>query len=158
MFNARRLSKNRVEVLKTFLLKTDASYETDLVDNMLQQDPPDHTRPAQTRDDGVHIGCVSRMRTRITDVAEGLLHEIERYLDRGPIDLVESYALMRERWHLSPLFEGSNPVACRADSQYDGKMQCWSRIRAAGLLTISATSAPQCRVSTRSARGIALWR
>jgi cytochrome P450 len=93
LLNDPRLSKSRVEALKLFAPKHDASYETDLVDNMLQKDPPDHTRLRKLVMKAFTPGVVAQMRTRITAIADGLLDEIEHLADRGPVDLVASYAM-----------------------------------------------------------------
>ena len=73
MLNDRRLSKNRMEALKLLPPKHDASYETDLVDNMLQKDPPDHTRLRKCVAKAFTPGAISRMAERITYITDELL-------------------------------------------------------------------------------------
>lgn len=93
LLNDPRLSKSRVEALKLFPPRHGPFHEVDLVDNMLQSDPPDHTRLRKLVTKAFTPGVVARMHTRITAIADGLLDEIERLAHRGAIDLVDSYAM-----------------------------------------------------------------
>jgi cytochrome P450 len=88
-----RLSKDRVQALTVFPPKGDASSETDLLDNMLHRDPPSHTRLRKLVMKAFTPGAVGRLRSRIVEVADGLLDEIEHRAARGPVDLVDTYAM-----------------------------------------------------------------
>ncbi len=93
LLNDPRLSKNRAGALKLLPPRRGPFYGTDLIDNMLASDPPDHTRLRKMVMKAFTPGAVAQMRSRIADVADELLDEIERHAGRGPIDLVDAYAM-----------------------------------------------------------------
>jgi len=88
-----RLSKNRAGALKLLPPRRGPFYGTDLIDNMLASDPPDHTRLRKLVMKAFTPGAVAQMRSRIADVADELLDEIESHAGRGPVDLVDAYAM-----------------------------------------------------------------
>lgn len=90
LLNDPRLSKNRAGALKLLPPRRGPFYGTDLIDNMLASDPPDHTRLRKLVMKAFTPGTVAQMRSRIADVADELLDEIERHAGRGPIDLVDA--------------------------------------------------------------------
>jgi cytochrome P450 len=92
LLNDPRLSKNRLEALRVLPPKRD-SFEADFVDNMLHKDPPEHTRLRKLVMKAFTPRVVAQMRPRITDIADELLDDMQRRADRGPVDLVETYAM-----------------------------------------------------------------
>ena len=92
LLNDPRLSKNRIQALRVLSQKRD-SYEADFVDNMLHTDPPAHTRLRKLVMKAFTPRVVAQMRPRITDVADELLDDMQRRAERGPVDLVETYAM-----------------------------------------------------------------
>lgn len=60
--------------------------------NMLSADPPDHTRLRKLVAQAFTVRAVERLRPRVTEIADDLLHRMERLACVGPVDLISTYA------------------------------------------------------------------
>jgi cytochrome P450 len=87
-----RLSKNRTGVLALLPPGGAGLFGSALDINMLNADPPDHTRLRKLVAQAFTMRAVERLRPRVIDIADELLRRVERLALVGPVDLIALYA------------------------------------------------------------------
>jgi len=87
-----RLSKDHAGVLALLPPGGAGLFGSALDINMLNADPPDHTRLRRLVAQAFTMRAVERLRPRVLDIADDLLRRVEGLALLGPVDLIASYA------------------------------------------------------------------
>jgi cytochrome P450 len=87
LLNDPRLSKDNARAVALFPDGTAGPHASPLASNMLNADPPDHTRLRRLVNKAFTPRTVSRLRPRIEEIAQSLLDDMA-----GDVDLMESFA------------------------------------------------------------------
>ncbi len=87
-----RLSKDYTRMVALLPPGGAGLYGSALNINMLSADPPDHTRLRKLVAQAFTMRAVERLRPRVIEIADELLHRVERLARAGPVDLISTYA------------------------------------------------------------------
>ncbi len=84
-----RLSKDNDKLQTLFPPNHNGAFQSSMNSNMLQSDPPDHTRLRKLVVKAFTARAVENLRGRVEEIADHLLEQID---DRGVFDLMEAFA------------------------------------------------------------------
>ncbi|MGY4650123.1 cytochrome P450 [Mycobacterium sp. URHB0021] len=84
-----RLSKDNDKIQTLFPPNHNGAFQSSMNSNMLQSDPPDHTRLRKLVVKAFTARAVENLRGRVEEIADHLLEQID---DRGVFDLMEAFA------------------------------------------------------------------
>ena len=84
-----RLSKDNKKLQTLFPPNHNGAFQSSMNSNMLQSDPPDHTRLRKLVAKAFIARAVEKLRGRVEEIADYLLEQID---DRGAFDLMEAFA------------------------------------------------------------------